>query len=46
MLRMNGVLVGKDSVAGVGKFATMYNFKSRRGYFVEARLVVSNPHSS
>ena len=43
---MNGVLVGQESVVDVGKSATIYNFKSRRGYVVEARLVLSNPHSS
>lgn len=43
---MNGVLIGQDNVAGIGKSATSFKFKSRRGYVRDERLVLSNPHSS
>ncbi|ELR73832.1 hypothetical protein C900_01442 [Fulvivirga imtechensis AK7] len=39
-------IMGKDTLVALGKFATSFNFKSRRGYVREERLVLSNPHSS
>ena len=38
--------IGQDSLVALGKSATMYNFKSMRGYVRDERLVLSNPHSS
>ncbi|SFU14052.1 hypothetical protein SAMN04489724_4310 [Algoriphagus locisalis] len=37
---------GQDIFVGIGKSATSFKFKSRRGYVREKRLVLSNPHSS
>jgi hypothetical protein len=39
-------LVGQESFVEIGKSATSFKFKSRRGYVREERLVLSNPHSS
>ena len=36
----------QDNVVGIGKSATINNFKSRRGYVRDERLVLSNPRSS
>jgi len=38
--------VGQDIFVGIGKSATSFNFKSRRGFEELERLVLSNPHSS
>jgi hypothetical protein len=38
--------IGHESLVALGKSATIYNFKSRRGYVRNERLVLSNPHSS
>ena len=38
--------IGQDIFVGIGKSATSYKFKSRRGYVRDERLVLSNPHSS
>ncbi len=42
---------GQDSVVGIGKSVTSFNFKSRRGYVRAERLelpiaIGTNPHSS
>ena len=39
-------LDGQDILLGIGKSATSFKFKSRRGYVRDERLVHSNPHSS
>lgn len=36
----------QDILVGIGKSATSFKFKSRRGYVGDERLVLSNPHSS
>ncbi len=36
----------QDIFVGIGKSATSFNFKSRRGYVRDERLVLSNPQSS
>jgi hypothetical protein len=36
----------QDTLVGIGKSATIFKFKSRRGYVRDERLVLSNPHSS
>lgn len=38
--------IGQDIFMRIGKSATINNFKSRRGYVRDERLVLSNPHSS
>ena len=38
--------ISQDIFVGIGKFATSFKFKSRRGYVRDERLVRSNPHSS
>ena len=38
--------IGQDILVGIGNSATSFNFKSRRGYVRDERLVLSNPHSS
>ncbi len=38
--------IGQESLVALGKSATSFKFKSRRGYVREERLVLSNPHSS
>jgi len=38
--------VGQDILVGIGKSATSFKFKLRRGYVREEKLVHSNPHSS
>ncbi len=38
--------IDQDTLVGVGKSATCFKFKSRRGYVRDERLVLSNPHSS
>ena len=38
--------IGQESSVGIGKSATSFNFKSRRGFEEFERLVHSNPHSS
>ena len=38
--------IGKDIFVGIGKSATSFKFKSKRGYVRDERLVLSNPHSS
>lgn len=35
--------ISQDSVMGIGKSATSFNFKSRRGYMRDERLELSNP---
>ena len=35
--------IGLDSFVGIGKSATSFKFKSRRGYVRDERLVLSNP---
>ena len=37
--------IGQDIFEEMGKSATSFNFKSRRGYVRKERLVLSNPHS-
>ena len=34
---------GQDIFVGIGKSATINNFKSRRGYVRDERLMLSNP---
>jgi hypothetical protein len=36
--------IGQETLAALGKSATINKFKSRRGYEREERLVLSNPH--
>jgi len=36
----------QETFVGIGKSATINNFKIRRGYEPLERLVLSNPHSS
>jgi hypothetical protein len=38
--------IGQDTLVALGKSATMFKFKLRRGYVRDERLVLSNPHSS
>ena len=38
--------IGQESFVGIGKSATSFKFKSRRGSERDERLVLSNPHSS
>ena len=38
--------IGENSFVGIGKSATSFKFKSRRGYVRDERLVLFNPHSS
>ena len=38
--------IGQDIIVGIGKSATNFKFKSRRGYVRDERLVLFNPHSS
>ena len=38
--------IGQDTLVGMGKSATSFKFKLRRGYVREERLVLTNPHSS
>ena len=38
--------IGQDSLVGIGKSATSFKFKSRRGFEELERLELSNPHSS
>lgn len=38
--------IGQDTFVGIGKSATIYKFKARRGYVRDERLELSNPHSS
>jgi len=38
--------IRKDIFVGIGKSATNFKFKSRRGFEEFERLVLSNPHSS
>ncbi len=38
--------IGQDIFVEIGKSATINNFKSRRGYLQDERLVLSNPHSA
>ena len=38
--------IGQGTFVGIGKSATIFNFKSKRGYVRDERLVLSNPHSS
>ncbi len=39
-------LIGQDIFVGIGKYATSFKFKSKRGHVRDERLVHSNPHSS
>ena len=38
--------IDQDILVGIGKSATSFKFKSRRGFEELERLVLSNPHSS
>jgi len=38
--------IGQDIFVAIGKTATSFKFKSRRGYVRDEGLVLSNPHSS
>jgi hypothetical protein len=38
--------IGQDTLVALGKSATSFKFKSRRGYVRDESLVLSNPHSS
>jgi hypothetical protein len=39
-------IIGQESFVVIGKSATSFKFKSRRGYVRDESLVLSNPHSS
>ncbi len=36
--------IGQESLVALAMSATIYNFRSRRGYVRDERLVLSNPH--